>query len=278
MREERIMNLIKSIPEIVSQGKLVMLIIDGLGSNKLSLPFLKMRVYRTVFPSSTPTFLYSLHSLLEPKRHGFLEWYMRFKGEPITIPPWKTISGKELKLREDINRREVFPFKSLSEKLYRKGFSSCYYTPFAESAFTRASGKRAKLVRIDYLSEVFPLDESDFTLIYWPSADSIIHKRLTDDGFRVEMKFLELFVRILWKRIERNTRLLVLSDHGLTEVRKRYKLPVIEEYPVGGSRVSFYRNVEKEEVEREIRRRRIKANVFELKELEEFKGNVSRRC
>ena len=43
-------------------------------------------------------------------------------------------------------------------------------------------------------------------------------------------------------------------------------------------RVAFYKDVEKEQVEIEIKKRKIKAKVFELKELEEFKGKISKRC
>ena len=123
MALESIMRFVRSIPDMVEESKLVMLIIDGLGVTnlRLSRKIFKRKTYRTVFPSSTPTFFYSFHSLLEPKTHGFLEWYMRF-GESgvVMIPPWKTLEGKELEIGKDVRKSDVFPFRSLSEILWKK--------------------------------------------------------------------------------------------------------------------------------------------------------------
>jgi len=62
---ENIMELIGQIPEISSERRTIMFLIDGLGANNLSVPRrFKRKIYTTVFPSSTATFFYSFHSLL----------------------------------------------------------------------------------------------------------------------------------------------------------------------------------------------------------------------
>jgi hypothetical protein len=200
-----ILKFLRQIPSFLEETKVFLLIVDGLGTNNIKLPTknFKTYVFETVFPSSTPTFFYTYHSLLPPEKHGFLEWYMRWKSEIITIPPWTTVSGKELVLGKDVKRKEVFPFKSLSEILYSKGFSVCYYTPFADSTFTKATGKYAEIRKIKYFSEIFPLSECDFTFIYWPSADLILHERFKDCAFEAELQTLRFYISLLWKKIPR---------------------------------------------------------------------------
>ena len=264
------MDLIRDIPKILEENKLILFVIDGLGKAELNIP-LRSQIYRTVFPSSTSTFFYSLASLLEPEEHGFLEWNMRFRDTIVTVPPWITIDGKELTPGE-VSRREVFPFKSLSEILWEKGFSSTIFSPFATSVFTRYSAKKSRRIEISFLSQIFPLPDSDFIFIYWPSIDSILHEKGKGECYNAELQLLSTFINLLWKRIQKGTKLIILGDHGLTEVSRRYTLPVIGSIPVGGSRVAFYRGVKKEEVEEELK---IPAKVFHIKEIMK---NPVRRC
>ncbi len=277
-----ILELIRSIPVLVEEKRTFLLLIDGLGLNDLRVQggFTK-KTYRTVFPSSTPPFFYSLYSLLEPAQHGYLEWYMRLKGfeEPVAVLPWKTLSGKALRLGKEIKRKDVFPFESLSEILAGKGRSMCFYTPYADSAFVKVTNRKAKVVKIDYFSEIFPLGEYDFSLIYWPSADTVLHRRSNQEALNVELDILSFYVKLLWKRIPRGSRLIVMSDHGLTMIKRRYLLPSIKgEYPVGGGRVAFYKNAEKVEVERVIKEKRIPAIVMSLKELFGYNTEINKRC
>lgn len=118
---------------------------------------------------------------------------MRFKDlkEPITIPPWETVSGKKLELGRDVKGEDIFPFKSLSEILWKKGLTSCYYTPYSDSAFTKVTSRRSKVVKITYLSQVFPLYAADFTFIYWLSIDSILHEEFKSEAFYAEIRALE---------------------------------------------------------------------------------------
>ncbi len=277
---KEIIGFLKSIPRILEENRVVMFLVDGLGSLDIGIPDLEKDVYQTVFPSSTPAFLYTLHSLLRPEEHGFLEWYMRFRDSIVAIPPWRdVIADRELELDRDITRDDVFPFKSLSEILVEKGFSVVYYTPFANSTFTKAVSIGAEVKEIKYLSQVFPLSNADFILIYWPSIDTILHERYIGETLEVEIEFIRLFIKHLIKRIPRKTRLFILSDHGLTLCRQKYLLPIIDSVlPVGGGRIAFYKGLDLDTVENEIRKRGIPANVYELKELKYFRTNINPRC
>ncbi len=274
-----VLALIKSLPKMVEEKRVFFAIIDGLGKVNLGLKNFSKEIYRTVFPSSTPTFLYSFHSLKEPREHGFLEWYMRFRNTIVSIPPWVTVEGKALELGKEIERKDVFPFISLSEMLYRKGFTSVCYTPYPNSAFTKVTNLKGEIVGINFLSEVFPLKHADFTFIYWPSVDMILHKRHIDEALKAEITLIKTFLKILAKKMPANSVLFVLGDHGLTKCEKRYLLPEIEScIPVGGERVAFYRGLEKEAVEEAIRKRKIPAYVYYLDEIEGFKNGANRRC
>ena len=276
---QTIFRFFNSFFEILEEKRIILFIVDGLGIEGLRLRKFKKNVYKTVFPSSTSTFFYSLHSLLPPKDHGFLEWYMRFKNTIITIPPWKTIDGKFLELGKDVNKRDVFPFKSLSEILYKKGFTSIYYTPYSDSIFTKLTSRKSEVIKIDFLSQVFPLREADFTFIYWPSIDVILHERFRDEAFSIEKKMIEFFVEILKKKLPKHSVLFVLGDHGLVKCEKRFLLPPIDDvYPVGGGRVAFYKELEKETVEKLVKKKKIPAAVLELNELEDFQGKINKRC
>lgn len=277
-----VLEFLLSFPSMIEEKRTFLLIIDGLGTTNIRLPRNRFtpRIFKTVFPSSTPTFFYTFHSLLPPYKHGYLEWYMRFKNlkEPITIPPWKTVSGKELLLGKDVKKSDVFPFKSLSEILYKKGIRSVYYTPYADSVFTKCTSKGAEIKKILYLSEIFPLENCDFSFIYWPSVDTILHKYFKNESFEAEIKILTFYLKLLWKKIPKNSRLIIMSDHGLTKVKRAYLLPSINGiYPVGGGRVAFYTNVEKDEVKNELKKRKIPANVYSLPEVFNTK-KINKRC
>jgi len=161
---------------------------------------------------------------------------MRFRDTIVAIPPWKDVlNSRKLELGKDVSRNDVFPFKSLSEILSEKGFSVLYYSPFAKSTFTKAVSVGAIVKGIKYLSQVFPLEEADFTFIYWPSIDGILHERYRDEAFYIELEVIKMFIQLLIRKMHRETRLYILSDHGLTICRHRHMLPNISSnLPVGG--------------------------------------------
>lgn len=277
---KRILDFIRGIPKTLEKSRVVALLIDGLGTLGLNLPGFRVETCETVFPSSTPTFMYTFHSMLSPPEHGFLEWYMRFKGTIVAVPPWVDVLGnRSLELGEDVSEEEVFPFKPLSEILADKGFLVTYYTPFADSVFTKAVTRGAEVREIKYLSQVFPLSDADATFIYWPSIDSIIHERYIDEALQAEIGFMELFIKQLARKIPRKTTLYVLADHGLTYCKHRHELPTIgSEPPVGGERVAFYKGVNVEEVKEGLSAKGIRAEVLKIEKVPHLEGELSPRC
>ncbi len=277
----KLMDLIRDIPEIAKEHPTVLFLIDGFGTRELGLRSLKRHLYRTVFPSSTPTFQYSFHSLKDPHQHGYLEWYARVEvyGEELImeIPPWHVAYPESVEVDEKILKRRVFPFKPLSQMLYEMGLKACYYTPYPDSIFTRMTCKHAEIVGIKQLSEVFPLREADFSLIYWDGVDRILHKSFDNDAMTVERAMIKVFVKHLWKKMPEGSELIILSDHGLIKTTHKIKLPEVDGcVPVGGSRVAFYKDTTVDTVSKALKPQDKYVEICALSEL--FEGRISRRC
>ena len=273
-----IIDVIRGFVGEVGSKHVVVVLLDGLGTLELELPGFDKFVCRTVFPSSTPVFMYTLHSLLPPEKHGFLEWYMRFRNRIISVPPWHDLStDRDLVLGRDVSRSDVFPFKSLSEHLVERGFRVTYYNPFPESTMTRAVSGGAVVRGINFLSQALPIESSDLTMIYWHSIDVLRHERFLDDAVRVETETISLFIRRLAEKIPGGTKLYVITDHGLTRCVDIVELPEINNKPpVGGGRVAFYKNTSKSEVEEKLAEKNIRARVYRLNEV--FQGEANPKC
>ena len=50
-----ILNLHKRILEMLEENRIIMFLVDGLGTLDLRVPRARRKVYKTIFPTSTPT-------------------------------------------------------------------------------------------------------------------------------------------------------------------------------------------------------------------------------
>ncbi len=168
----------RRIPEMLEESKIIILMVDGLGSIDLRIPRARKRVYQTVFPTSTPTFLYTFHSLLRPEEHGFLEWYMRFRGSTVAIPPWEdAVNSRELILGKDVSKDEVSPLRLFQRFLSRK-VSQCYtIRHLLDLPSLRLLVKELKLERLSIYPKYSLWEKPISYLSNWPSVDSIRHER-----------------------------------------------------------------------------------------------------
>ncbi len=273
-----IIDFLGNMLEEVGAWRIVLVVIDGLGTLELNLPRFEKSVYETVFPSTTTAFIYTMHSLLPPEKHCFLEWYMRFRGRVIAVPPWMDVAtGRTLELGVDVSRGDVFPFKSLSEKLSEEGFSVAYYTPFPESTLTRAVSSGARVYGFNFLSQALPDWSADFIVVYWHAIDSMRHECFLNESVLLELEMISLYLRKLAEKMPRGTKLYVATDHGLVECRETIMLPEVNStYPVGGGRVAFYKNSSKNEVYEKLVENNVNAEVLSINEV--YGGSVCKYC
>ncbi len=265
---------------LLDQDKLVILAFDALGRNRLNLSFLEKRVYRTVFPSSTPVFFYSFHSLLEPGEHGFVGFRFWWKklGKIVVIPPWFTVDGEDL--NEKVSKREVFPWEPIFTKLKKRGYSSTYFIEWPDQAFARSVGKEATRVKHKWLADLsrVPECDSDIVYVYNYLMDSLKHKYLGGSEIELGGKLIEQTVKYIWKKLEPGTRLIVLSDHGQARISRRVIVPDIGEIPpTGGGNTAFLKNPDMDKLESWIKKNKVDVTIHEISELKDIYGKLSRK-
>jgi hypothetical protein len=237
-----IVDLLKQIMALaLRKENVIVFIIDGLGKSEIPLDWRK-KVYTTIFPSSTPPFVYTFFSLLWPGEHGFLEWYANFADagieRPIQIPPYKSVNGTEVRLDQET----VFPFKPFLAELAEADIPCALLSPFAKSLFSRSvTPKNCYTKELQTLSDIFPLPSSGYTVVYWPEIDSILHHEWKTTHYYRALETIGTVLHSLEKNIEDNTHIFIFSDHGLTKCTIPITLPQIATIlPYGGSRVAFY--------------------------------------
>lgn len=275
---KNILDFLRNAFSLVGSDPIYLVYIDALGTAPIGLDGFVRERYATVFPASTTPFSYSLSTLLPPAEHGFLEWSMRWHDKIIFPLPLRTSDGSSLKLGEDIEREEVFPFRSIFSDLVQEGYTVKYFTPYDDPLEHLMAGE-AEVSSIKYLSEVFPLPSADLTVIYWDSLDYIQHHRYRDAAYSAELGRVRLFLKQLIDAVPKGAIVFAFGDHGHERCDRRYLLPVVGGVqPVGGGRVAFYKDVDIGDVERAISDSNIPARVFHLLDLPGFSGGYSRAC
>ena len=245
------------IPRQIADGslldtdKLVVLVFDALGRTNLNLPFLKRETYRTVFPSLTPAFFYSFHSLLDPGQHGYIGmrmWYEKV-NDVVAVPPWVTTHGVDL--NDKLTKRDVFPWEPLFTKLTKRGYSTTYFIEWPEQAFARSVGKDSIRLKHKYLADLARVNEVDTDVVYVYNylMDALKHKYLGGSEVTMGAKLIETLVRQVWKGLDKGTRLIIMSDHGQTKINKLIGAPDIGNMPpTGGGNIVYLRNPDEDKM------------------------------
>jgi len=228
--------------------RVVILLFDGLGGIDLKLDEFRKQRFRAPFPSSTPTFFYSLWSGLPPGEHGYVEWFMRYKDKIITVPPWRDLDDNPV----NASYEEVFPFESISEKALKKGKSSALVTCYPDTLFTLASSKGTDKIKAENIEEFLNIDFTgyDLYILYSASPDDFLHGDNDRNRLLSFMDRARIVVEKIWGLLPADTKLIVGSDHGLVKASNRIRLEPASSMPVGGSRVAFYQDIDEAELEK----------------------------
>lgn len=230
------------------EGKRVLLVmLDGLGYFQMKrrmerLPFFRRCVgegqllpVTTVFPSTTPAAVTTLHTGRTPAEHGLIEWnlYLREIEMIVESLPFVPKRPEDFARFEELNpsARMLFEGRTLYEKLGRKGCRSVVMQPrgISDSAYTRLISRGADRASYGDLSSagrlLRTLLEKRYSLIhfYYPGIDTAGHGYGPgSEQYLAEMISIDsLLSRVSAAAEENGYTLIVTSDHGHVEVNPR---------------------------------------------------------
>lgn len=233
----------------VSCNNVVLLIVDGFGYQyfeyltKHSVYFKRVyedgRVYSltTVFPSTTPAALTTLHSGLTPQEHGLLEWYTYFEEFQKIIMPLQFRIGWNDEINSLLGAggraHHLYPHQTSYQLLREAHVESFILTSskFYPSVYNDALLNGASIITYDTLDHMLSrlkdlLSEKkrSFISAYWGEIDSAGHEFGPDSSsylMQIEKfayEFDKIFGTLSGELSDGSNLLFVTSDHGQINV------------------------------------------------------------
>lgn len=232
-------------------NKILFFFVDGFGYNHFtdyhpSLPFFAKlaevgEVYpvTSVFPSTTPAALTTLHTNLTPQEHGLPEWTVYFEefDRIIETFPFRPIltSEREALLQMGGHPEMLFKGTTVYETLAASGIKPYVfiYEEYAGSAYSRMTQKGSTVVAFrnfadlfDRLSEIINNETNPaYFFVYWSHVDSMEH--IFGPGSKEHIQALtelssyltdNLMKKLEPKAIE-DTLFMLTSDHGQSSIK-----------------------------------------------------------
>lgn len=235
-----------------SKQKIIMLMIDGFSyfhfvKNYKRLPFLKKFGERgdvypitSVFPSTTPAALTTIHTGLTPQEHGLPEWNVYFVefDRIIETLPFKTwdMSESDGLLKQGGNRAMLYEGTTVYQRLQEQGIKSYtfVYKDYSNSAYSTSVHSGSQVVpyaeshdMFNSLIDLLHKDEGPtYYFVYWPKIDSVAHQYGPDSNehlaaieyFATALE--EQFIHRVDPTIAKQSLLLMTADHGHSNIKK----------------------------------------------------------
>lgn len=188
----------------------------------------------SIYPSETAAALTTLHTGLEPTKHGLLGWYQYLEsvGEDVVTLPFTTLNGDPLtEVAPDAEARNLFEGDSLSIRAAEAGIDAHAILPeaYVDSGYSRAVTAGAERTGYDTVADFAHVlrrvleDASEPTFIhaYQPTLDEISHVEGTrTDRYRANLASIadslrrELVEELESETAER-TLFVLTADHGI---------------------------------------------------------------
>ncbi len=230
-------------------ARVILFFVDGLGFDHFIdyerwLPFFHRlatsgNVYplTSVFPSTTPAALTTLHTGLTPQEHGLPEWTVYFPefGRVIEPLPFRAHLSldRETLLTEGGSFEMLYPGETLYERLCRNGIASSVFlsSEYSTSTYATATLRGATAVPYDSGEDLFPKladflasTERGYAFVYWTAVDRVEHAfgPRSDEhigALRDISRRLEEFIASLDAEQVANTYFLLTSDHGQSNIQ-----------------------------------------------------------
>lgn len=227
--------------DVLDSKNIVLLIIDGLGEDVLS-KVLKNKGFKTmlekykrkpitsVFPSSTEAAIPSILTGVAPLQHGLIGWSLFIKemGTLIDVLPFTyTYGGIDFRI-SDASFKEFFPVKTIFERINAKSFAVVpdilSNVPVKDSLFTcvrevKYFKKNKGMFQV--LKKVLKKRGEKYVYVYNHLVDKESHEK--GKWHRTTIKLVKELIRetcSFIKNMERDTTLIISSDHGFIDVKK----------------------------------------------------------
>jgi hypothetical protein len=232
-------------------SRVLFFFIDGLGFSQLvelsrRVSFFKKTTQKlqvfpltSVFPSTTPAALTTLHTGLTPQEHGLPEWVVYFEevGSIIETFPFRQhmTEGRETLFASGGTPEMLYAGETVYEKLRARGVLPYVLTwaDYAESAYSRMVQKGASVIAArdsqHFFSELKTLLESPrvplYVFAYWSAVDSAGHafgpgsveqNAAIDE---IAEKLEKILLRELRDDVARDTLLILSADHGQSGIQ-----------------------------------------------------------
>jgi hypothetical protein len=234
-----------------NEEKIIMFLIDGQGYNQFLesstyVKFFNKLVERadvfpmtTVFPSTTPAALTSVHTGLTPQEHGLPEWTVYFEetDKIIETLPFRPIfnPNREAMLQMGGKPEMLYEGSTVYLQLKNHGIKSFVFVSadYSTSAYSRMSQNGAEVVPYaDYtqlcqklLDKVENYKEPAYYFIYWASIDGAMHAhgKHSHEHFMSLAHFSRLiedeFIQKIKPETAEKVRFLMTADHGQSSIK-----------------------------------------------------------
>ncbi|HVI03849.1 MAG TPA: alkaline phosphatase family protein [Enhygromyxa sp.] len=230
--------------------RVLCLLVDGFGLDQFLdyralLPTLQriehagdVHALTSVFPSTTPAALTTMHTGLTPQEHGLPEWTVFFEeiDEIIETLPFRVLltPGRDTLLEAGGHPEMLYDGSTIYEHLARAGVESSVFVfhEYAHSVYSRATQKGAHVTPyvnvLDLMQKLVEHLEIQrgpgYDFVYWGAIDSALHQ--FGPGSREHIAALRLFFeeasKELFERLSKaaakDVLLVVLADHGHAKV------------------------------------------------------------
>lgn len=212
-------------PGIAEARQVVLLILDGLGSEQLRsraaiAPTMTAMCHATltsVAPTTTASALTSIVTGRAPAEHGVVGYRVRVGGEVLNVLRWTTRSGDA--------RSEVRPraFQQLAPFLGQR-IPVISRAEFARTGFTEAHLFGVELIGYRLSSSLPVLIEdalrrrAPFVYAYYDGIDAIAHTTGLGAFYEAELHATDRLIDDIVVRLPQGSALVVSSDHGQVEV------------------------------------------------------------
>jgi len=218
---------IKELEEILNYEPkhLILVLLDGMGVNIINRyldkdDFLRKNIKKTitsVFPPTTVAATNAVLSGLPPLSSGYLGWVQYFKNEKTNQIVFLNQDFYDINRKfDEILRDKYLKYPTIYEQIETHSQSVKTYELFPNF---RANGFDSFEKQVDRVIEITHKDERNFSYIYWTQPDFIQHDFGTESE-EVEkiLKSLNIQANRLSKEVADDTVILIIADHGLTNV------------------------------------------------------------